>query len=65
MPENPDPRFIDRRTFDRYLRNGQLDEKEYERYLKNLPDAAEKGANVETVMDESDDERATPAPSTP
>jgi len=65
MPENPDPRFVDRRTFERYLRNRQLDEKDYERYLKNLPDLADKSATVETVMDESDDEQATPAPATP
>ena len=65
MPENPDPRFVDRRTFERYLRNRQLDEKDYERYFKNLPDLADKAATVETVMDESDDEQATPAPATP
>jgi len=64
MPENPDPRFIDRRTLERYLRNGQVDEKEYERYLKNLPDAADKAASVETVMDASD-EQPRPPPATP
>jgi len=46
------------------LRNGQLDEKEYERYLKNLPDAADKAASVETVMDASD-EQPRPPPATP
>ena len=65
MAETLDIRLIDRRTWDRYLRNGQLDEKEYERYLKNLPDVGEKGANVETVMDASDEEPAPPSDSTP
>jgi len=64
MAETLDARLIDRRTWDRYLRNGQLDEKEYERYLKNLPDVAEKGTTVETVMD-ADEEQAPPTATTP
>ena len=64
MAETLDVRLIDRRTWDRYLRNGQLDEKEYERYLKNLPDVAEKGTTVETVMD-ADEEQTPPTATTP
>jgi hypothetical protein len=64
MAETLDARLIDRRTWDRYLRNGQLDEKEYERYLKNLPDVAEKGTTVETVMD-ADEEQTPPTATTP
>jgi hypothetical protein len=63
MAETLDVRLIDRRTWDRYLRNGQLDEKEYERYLKNLPDVAEKGTTVETVMD-ADEEQTPPTATT-
>lgn len=65
MADTLDERLIDRRTWDRYVRNGQLDEKEYERYLKNLPDVAEKATNVETVMDASDEEPVPPAATTP
>jgi hypothetical protein len=62
MADTLDSRLIDRRTWDRYLRNGELDEKEYERYLKNLPDVAGKAAPVETVMDASDEEPPPTAP---
>jgi hypothetical protein len=50
-----DPKFLDRRTAERYLRSGQLDEKAYERHLKGLPDVAEKGASVETSMLDDED----------
>jgi hypothetical protein len=61
MAENPDPRHLDKRTVERYLRSGLLDEKAYERHLKSLPDVAEKSAPVETMMmdteaDEDDEE---------
>lgn len=54
MPENIDIKLLDRRTVERYLRNGQIDEKEYEKYLKSLDDVADKGVPVETVMDDTD-----------
>ena len=50
MAENPDPKVIDKRTAERYLRMGVLDEKEYQRYLEQLPDAADKAVSVRTVM---------------
>ncbi len=65
MADTLDVRLIDRRTWDRYLRNGELDEKEYERYLKNLPDVGEKATTVETVMDASDEEQLPPTATAP
>ncbi len=59
MPEIPqlDPTTVDRRIAERYIRNGMLDEKVWEKYLKALPDAAEKAAPVEeTLSDDIDDE---------
>lgn len=56
MADNADPKFIDKRTWERYARSGQLDEKAYERYLKSLPDVAEKAALVETRMADLDEE---------
>ncbi len=56
MADTLDSRLIDRRTWERHLRNGELDENDYERYLKSLPDVAGKAATVETVMDASDEE---------
>lgn len=56
MADSADPKYLDKRTADRYLRSGQLDEKAYERHLKGLPDVAEKAVPVETLMlDDVDD----------
>jgi hypothetical protein len=41
-------KFLDRRVVERYLRKGLLDEKEYARILKSLPDATEKAVKVDT-----------------
>ncbi len=64
MAENIDMTKLDKRTAERYIRAGLLDEKAYERYLKSLGDAAEKSAPVETTMmveepEEDDDEDET------
>lgn len=45
---------LDKRTVERYLRSGAIDEKTYEKFLKSLPDASEKSAVVETQMFEED-----------
>jgi hypothetical protein len=50
MADSADPKYLDKRTAERYLRSGQLDEKAYERHLKGLPDVAEKSVPVETLM---------------
>ncbi len=51
MADTVDPKFLDKRTAERYLRSGQLDDKAYERHLKSLPDVADKAATVETAID--------------
>jgi len=56
MADTMDPKFLDKRTAERYLRSGQLDEKAYERHIKSLPDVAEKAATVETAIDAIDDD---------
>ncbi|HVP61753.1 MAG TPA: hypothetical protein VMT11_14415 [Myxococcaceae bacterium] len=55
MAEPLDPKSIDKRTAARYLAQGDLDEKAWDRYLKSLPDVSEKAAPVETVMADTDD----------
>jgi hypothetical protein len=56
MADTIDPKYLDKRTAERHLRSGTLDDKEYAAYLKSLPDVAEKSVPVETVMhDEVDD----------
>lgn len=48
-------KLVDRRTAHRYLRKGVLDEKDYDRYLKSLPDVAEQALPVEAAMEGEDD----------
>jgi hypothetical protein len=56
MPDPIDPKDVDKRIAPRHVRTGALDEKAYDRYLKSLPDSAEKAAPVDTSMFENDDE---------
>jgi hypothetical protein len=58
MADNLDPRHLDKRTAERYIRMGLLDEKVWEKHLKSLEDVASKGATVETSIagQEVDDE---------
>ena len=55
MAEPLDPKNIDKRTAARYLSQGELDEKAWDRYLKSLPDVSDKVAQVETFMADTDD----------
>jgi hypothetical protein len=55
MADTLDPKHLDKRTAERYLRSGQLDEKAYERHIKGLPDVADKAATVETAMEADED----------
>ena len=53
---DPEIRLLDKRTAERYLRMGLLDEKAWEKHLKSLADAAEKAAPVESSLSETDDD---------
>jgi hypothetical protein len=55
MAEPLDPKNVDKRIAARYLSQGDVDEKAWDRYLKSLPDVSEKAAQVETVMADTDD----------
>jgi hypothetical protein len=50
-----DPRFWDVRTLERRLRKGQITKKDYEKYLKSIPDVAEKQAPI-ALSDEAEDD---------
>lgn len=54
MSDTMNPHHLDKRTAERYLRSGQLDEKVWEKHLKSLPDLAEKATPVDTVMEEDE-----------
>ena len=58
MSETIDPRFLDKRTAERYINSGLLDEKAWDKHLKSLPDVAEKAAPVESTVtgDDFDDD---------
>ena len=61
-------KLVDKRVAHRYVRKGLVDEKEYEKHLKSLPDLAEAALPVEASMEhvEADDdggEEEPPAPS--
>ncbi|MDP2271130.1 MAG: hypothetical protein Q8N23_34695 [Archangium sp.] len=47
-----DPRYTDKRTVERYMKFGLVDEKAFEKHLKSLPDVAEKGERVQAEADE-------------
>ncbi len=44
-------KLVDKRVAHRYLKKGQVDEKDYERYLKGLPDLADQAVPVQSVME--------------
>ena len=45
--ETPDPRLYDVRNIERNLKRGLLTRKDYEKYLKGLPDSKDKAAVME------------------
>lgn len=47
-----DLRYSDKRTVERYIRQGVVDEKAWEKHLKSLPDVAEKGEKLQAEADE-------------
>lgn len=54
MAETANPKHLDKRTVERYLRNGELNDKDYERHISELPDVSEKSVPVETLMHDED-----------
>jgi hypothetical protein len=58
MADQLDNRNVDKRVAHRYVRKGIVDEKDYEKYVKSLPDLADQAMPVEASIehDELDDE---------
>ena len=54
MAEAQENKTVDKRVVHRYVRKGIVDEKDYEKLLKNLPDLAEKAAPVEASIESED-----------
>jgi len=51
MTDTFENKLIDKRVARRYVRKGLLDEKDYERYLKSLPDVADQAVPVESEVE--------------
>jgi hypothetical protein len=54
MADPHENKTIDKRVVHRYVRKGIVDEKEYDKHLKNLPDLAEQAAPVEASIEGED-----------
>jgi hypothetical protein len=48
-------KYLDRRVVERYVKKGLVDEKEYARLMKTLPDLAEKASTVDTEFTTADE----------
>ncbi len=70
MPDEIDRKLVDKRVVQRYVKKGRLDEKDYEKLLKGLPDLADQAVPVESDLDLDEavapaDEASGPAPTAP
>jgi hypothetical protein len=54
MADAPDQKLLDKRVAHRYVRKGRLDEKEWEKHIKSLPDLADQAVPVESEFDGED-----------
>jgi hypothetical protein len=54
MADAPDLKLFDKRVAHRYVRKGRLDEKEWDKHLKSLPDLADQAVPVESDLDGED-----------
>ncbi len=51
MADTFENKLVDKRVASRYVRKGLLDAKDYERYLKSLPDVADQAVPVESEVE--------------
>jgi len=57
MADDNQTKLLDKRVAQRYVRKGLLDEKEWEKHLKSLPDLAGQAMPIESDLDDDlDDE---------
>jgi len=54
MADPIETKLVDKRVAHRYIRKGLLDEKEYERHLKSLPDLSDQALSVEASIEGED-----------
>ena len=61
MADPIETKFVDKRVAHRYLRKGLLDEKEWERHIKSLPDLSDQALTVEASIEGDGDDETEPA----
>ncbi len=54
MADPHENKLLDKRVVHRYVRKGVVDEKDYDKHLKNLPDLADQAAPVEASIEGED-----------
>ena len=54
MPDDTDRKLLDKRVAERYIKKGRLEEKDWEKHLKGLPDLAGQAVPVESDLDDDD-----------
>ncbi len=54
MADQHENRIFDKRVAHRYVRKGVLDEKDWEKHVKSLPDLADRAAPVEASIEGED-----------
>ncbi len=54
MPDITDPRVLDKRVAQRYVKKGLIDEKDFEQHLKKLPDLADQAVEIESEIENDD-----------
>jgi hypothetical protein len=62
MTDQPENKLVDKRVAHRYVRKGVLDEKDYDKHIKGLPDLADQAAPVEASIEGEDLEDDEGAP---
>jgi hypothetical protein len=53
MAEAIDPKLLDKRVAQRYLRKGRLDEKDFQKHLQSLPDLADQALEIDSTFEPS------------
>ncbi|ATB32202.1 hypothetical protein [Melittangium boletus] len=54
MADPVNPKYLDKRTTERYQRSGHVSEEDYKRHIAGLEDVSEKSVPVETLMQDED-----------
>jgi hypothetical protein len=55
MSDNFEPKLVDKRVVSRYLRKNLVDEKDYEKYLRSLPDLSDQAVPIESDLEDLDE----------